>query len=176
MPASDAEMIPEASGHLTYADATVLSKIWPGKDLGSPWLPDELGAVLRHQLGAILDVGPSQEPAVNKKPATYADLLLRDAAPPLEILRGVKDWAKPFTFRADGDLPREVAGVLYYAAILAARLRADARISELDDALLARAARWALRLPWLDASLAQLFRDALAALGPGGTTAGDDAI
>jgi len=167
MPASDAEMIPEASGHLAYVDATVLSKIWPGKDLGSPWLPDELGAVLRHQLGATLDVGPSQEPAVNKKPATYADLLLRDAAPPLEILRGVKDWAKPFTFRDDGDLPREVAGVLYYAAILAARLRLGQRISELEDALLAKAARWALRLPWLDAAMTPLFTEALTSLEVG---------
>jgi hypothetical protein len=64
--------------------------------------------------------------------------------------------------RPDGDLPREVAGVLYFAAILATRLRLGERISEIPDERLRQAARWALQMPWLDEGLAGLFREGLA--------------
>ena len=171
MSANGAEMIPEPSGghpaDVSHADATRLRKLWPGNDVDAPWRPDELGDVLRHQLAAALDVRASDVAVANEMRSTYADLLLRDASPSLELLRGVKEWAKRFTFRDDGELPREVAGVLYYAAILAARLRLGERISELEDALLARAARWALRLPWLDPSMTPLFTQALASLETG---------
>ena len=170
MPVHEPKMMPEPSGQLadvSGADATRLRKIWPGNNLDMPWRPHELGDVLSHQLAAELDIAPSAGPAGTLGRATYADLLLRDAAPPLGVLRGVKDWAKPFTFCDDGELPREVAGVLYYAAILAARLRLGKRISEQEDALLARAARWALRLPWLDASMTPLFTEAVASLETG---------
>lgn len=75
-------------------------------------------------------------------------------------LRRVKEWAKPQMARNDGEVPREVAGVIYFAAILRARLRFMERLSKLDDGRLRDAATWAQRQPWLDDELRELFRQA----------------
>ena len=96
-------------------------------------------------------------------PCTYADLFAH-AAPPTDVLRRVKDWAKPQMARHDAELPREVAGVIYFAAIVADRVRGTGTISELTDDRVRQGAKWALRLPWLDPGLADLFREAVAAL------------
>src|SRR5687768_10590892 len=114
---------------LSQAGVESLSQLWPGAGLGTAggWRQSDLGDVLCHQLAAKLDLG-SPEGCVS--PQTYGDLLLRDPTPSVEALRQVKEWAKPFMSRDDGDVPREVAGVLYFAAIFAARLRLDRRISD----------------------------------------------
>jgi len=147
-------------------DAARLSRLWPGAglDLAGAWRPGDAADALRHQLAAPLDAAAPAGPA-GPPPRTYADLLMRDTDPPAEQLRRVKDWAKPFMSRDDGEVPREVAGVLYFAAILAARLRRQ-RISGLPDDRLRQAALWALRLPWLDPGLAVVFQGAAALLGP----------
>jgi hypothetical protein len=85
----------------------------------------------------------------------------------LAALRGLKNWAKPQMSRDDGDVPREIAGVLYYAAILRARVRFGERLSELNDDRLRGAAAWAEHRPWLDDDqLKELFRQAGSSLGP----------
>ena len=157
---------------LSRVDPARLGSVWPG--LGLPtaglWRPEELGDVLRHQLSAPLETAGTggDEPG---RP-THGELLFREEDPPAAALRRVKDWAKPFMSCDDGDVPPEVAGVLYFAAILAARVRLGLRISELPDARLGEGARWALGLVWLDAAAVPLFRAALAAFesdpdGPG---------
>src|SRR6185437_13333535 len=100
-------------------------------------------------------------------PATTLAALLSDPAPPVEALRRVKEWAKPAMQGYADDLPREVAGVIYFAAIHAALARAGERITHLTDASLRKGARWALRRPWLDPECAGVFREALAHLGSG---------
>jgi hypothetical protein len=121
-----------------------------------------LEAVLRHHLSLRLD----QLTERVSGEATEADRLCRDllmsgqASDPA-ALRRLKDWAKPhMSPAATEEVPREVAGVLYFAAILSARLRLGERISDLSDDRLRGAARWAGQLPWVDVELAQLFHDA----------------
>src|SRR5688572_27287258 len=105
---------PEHEGppDLSHAGVNSLSQLWPGAGLGTSgeWRPSDLGDVLRHQLAATLDLGHADGCA---SPRTYGDVLLRDAPPSVEALIRVKEWAKPFMSRDDGDVPREVAGVLY---------------------------------------------------------------
>ena len=146
---------------LSRADAARLSSLWPrGRSVGAgPWLPGELGDILRHQLSVPLEGGPGA--GAHGAVETCGDLLLRQANPAVADLRRLKQWAKPRMTGPDDDMPREVAGVLYFAAILAARLRLGERISEIADERLRQAARWALQLSWLNAEMAALFRAGL---------------
>lgn len=126
-------------------------------------LPSDLAEILRHQLAALLDPPASFGPD-GDAPITYGELLAVPA-PPIAVLRRVKDWAKPMMSRDDGELPREVAGVLYFAAVAAARVRGAGPISDLPDERLRKGATWALRLPWFeDSGLVVLFHEAVAVM------------
>lgn len=156
------------------------------------WEPGELGDVLRHQLAAPLyfggggdehelrfDAAPAPShlvpsPAPRARPPTTLAALLSDPAPPVEALRRVKEWAKPAMQGYTDDLPREVAGVIYFAAIHAALARAGQRITHLPDGTLRKGAKWALRRPWLDPLTVAVLREGSAHLVPG-TSDADEA-
>jgi hypothetical protein len=126
-----------------------------------------LGPLLRHQLASLAPAAPGTRAA-----QTFREILLtnRPAPEALPALRQIKDWAKPQMSCYDGEVPREVAGVIYFAAILSARARFGERLSELGDDRLRAAAAWAQRQPWLDDDdddndeLRELFRQAEASL------------
>jgi hypothetical protein len=157
---------------LSHLDAARLSRIWPGED-------DAPAAALRRLLAVPLaalaqppgaghapDAGAAPADAGRVGPATVGELLAH-AAPSLELLRQVKDWARPAMTRDDPELPRQAAGVLYFAAIVAARARAGEWITDLPYEHVRQGARWALGRPWLGEPMAGLFRESLAALeGP----------
>src|SRR5688572_29121761 len=79
---------------LSRVDAARLNALWPrgGTPDVPPWRPGELGQVLRHQLAASFGAAG---PVAGEPPGTAGDLLFRDAAPPVERLRQLKEWAKP---------------------------------------------------------------------------------
>jgi hypothetical protein len=142
------------------------------------WESGELGDVLRHQLAASFDTGDDgheQRFAVAgttgatpmPRPATTFAALLSDPSPHVEALRRVKEWAKPAMQGYADDLPREVAGVIYFAAIHAALARAGQRITHLPDGTLRKGAKWALRRPWLDPVTEAVLREGLAHLSAG---------
>lgn len=126
--------------------------------------------ILRHQLDAplaeelsspICGAEDRSEPLDGLDPSlrTFADLF-QHANPPVELLRRAKDFAK--SCRANPDLlPPEVATLLYYTAIVVARLRHDAKITELDDAGLRSGSEWAIAQPWVDERMKALFRQGL---------------
>jgi hypothetical protein len=118
----------------------------------TPWRPEELGAILRHQLRSPLDgdLGPLPQSMV-RHVTTFADLLLHEAPPP-ELLGRVKQFAKSHRNRPDSGLPEAVAAVLYYAAIVASVVVHERKISDLDEASLRAGLAWALSQPWLDES------------------------
>jgi len=149
------------------------------------WEPAELGDVLRHQLAASLELGedadeytlrataaaPAGAVPAPRAAATLA-ALLSDPSPPIDALRRVKEWAKPAMQDYADDLPREVAGVIYFAAIHAALARGGGeRITHLPDGTLRKGARWALRRPWLDPVCATVLREGLAHLAAGSAEA-----
>jgi hypothetical protein len=133
------------------------------------WSAHDLRVILRHQLATRLesDLGDLSQELRDDVPAaramTFASLL-RHPSPPLGVLRRAKVFAKACKLDADGPLPEEVATVIYFAVIAVALVRCGERISRLDDATLAAAMRWVLARDWLDDSIHELSKQALALL------------
>jgi hypothetical protein len=134
------------------------------------WQPAELAAVLRHQLTAPLQVDLSnlarktgQEVKLLAEASglvlkSFADLLAHPN-PPVELLVLAKDYAKACKASLRSPLPSEVAEILYYAAIVSARLRAHRNISSLTDEQLGQGVAWALSCDWLDETTRSLFQE-----------------
>jgi hypothetical protein len=146
-------------------------------DEGPAWQPEELGAILRHQLEAPmqLDLGTIPEADQRQSALTSAARhpairnlreLFAHPAPPLEMLEAAKDLAKALRNRPDAPVPPEIATVLYFEAIVVARLRCGQTISHLDEPSLKKGVQWALAQPWLDEGSLQCFREALQTMAP----------
>jgi hypothetical protein len=132
-----------------------------------PCRSGELRAVWQHQLGSPFhfDLGGFDAPAAERLRALgeAEGLLLRSLRdllqhprPPLELLRLAKDFAKAHQHSPRSPLPREVARLLYLAAIAAAWTHCGRRITSLDDTHLARSFDWALEQPWADRATKKL--------------------
>jgi hypothetical protein len=129
------------------------------------WRPAELADVLAHQLNVPLRVDLARlGPVALGTPdlwcppwesRTFGDLL-RDPAPPVALLRLVKDFAKAGDQGGAG-LPTPIALGLYYAAIAAALLRHGTSISALDDRGLVEGMDWARGADWMAPELRPLF-------------------
>jgi hypothetical protein len=153
-----------------------------GADDEHIWSGDELAAILRHQLSAPIQVDLSgldtvAAPRVRMLSEAHGLLLksfgdlLRHPNPPVELLKLTKDFAKAYRVTREGGLPREIATILYFASIVAARLRCRRRISRLDNAALRRGVELCLNQPWLDDSTRQLFEEGLKELRGNGNAA-----
>jgi hypothetical protein len=137
------------------------------------WRSEELGEVLRHQLEAplVFDLGSfaAGESGRTTLPHDMATgevsnfgALFLHPNPPLPLLQLTKRFAKTSDRREANPLPAEVAMVLYYAAIVAARLRHDARISRMSEQTLAEGTAWVLLQEWVTPPLRDLFVEAQA--------------
>jgi hypothetical protein len=136
-----------------------------------PWLPQELRAVLVHELDkpvrfdlGALDRGIAAQirtlaEAEGLVVKSLADLFLHPH-PPLELLRLTKDFAKTHQMHPESSLPEEVAQILYYASIAAALARHEMRISQLDNQQLREGFAWASQQAWNDQRLCPLFTEA----------------
>ncbi len=139
------------------------------------WRDEELGAILRHQMTAPLQVDLiNLERGLAVKVRNLAESqgltlksfgdLLAHQNPPVELLKVTKDFAKACRMSPRGPLPREIATVLYFATIAAALVRCRRRITGLSDADLADGLRWILARPWLDTPTRALLEEGLALL------------
>jgi hypothetical protein len=140
------------------------------------WGPDELGAILEHQLAAPLecdlvglDGGLAQWLAElnscgDRPLRTFADLLYHPSPPP-KLLELTKQFAKSRRNHPHSPLPDEVATVLYFLSIVAAMTRCGRRITRMDDSSLIYGLRWALRQPWLGDSARAILQEGLQAAG-----------
>ena len=129
-------------------DVTALASLFEvGSDTagGAAWTDADRGPMLRHQL----------DQPYGETGATYRALLTM-AGTPLPVLREIKDEAKAH-LDDDALLPADVATVLYYAALAAAR-RSDASITKLSEAALTEGFRWCLAQEWVDDELHRNFR------------------
>jgi hypothetical protein len=134
---------------LNKTTAAGLARLLSDDPIGADWLPEDLGAILRHQLATRIDGST----------ITFGELL-RNSAPSIALLEQVRTFAKGAMAHADSGLPYEVSGVIYYGAIAAALVRCAARITQLDNVSLRRGIQWALGQPWMGAELRGLFEQA----------------
>jgi hypothetical protein len=132
------------------------------------WEPQELAALLRHQLAAPLELdlrsaGTASAEEVQKFSAapeapirTFSELL-RHPAPPIKLLIFVKDFAKATRQDPAAALPKEIAAVLYFAAIVLARRLCARRITHLSEDEVRAGVEWVLAQPWVDQETRVLF-------------------
>jgi len=152
-----------------------------GPDNHGLWEPEELGAILKHQLAAPLEfdlIGIDQSrlrglcshwpnsPAL----ATFSDLL-HHPRPPVELLKLTKDYAKASRSHPDSPLPEEVAGIVYLTSIVVAMTRCRKLITGLSVEGLSYGLSWALEQNWLDESIRKLLREGHDALRSGASGA-----
>jgi hypothetical protein len=142
------------------------------------WLPEEFGAIFRHQLTAPLRTDlAGLAPALGEKLAglrtpdgrafaTFGDVL-RHPAPPVWILELVREFAKTSRQAGRRQLPPEVASMLYYLSIGIALYRWNHRLTSLSDPALREGFRWASAQPWADAETRDLLCRADACIDPG---------
>jgi len=136
------------------------------------WRDEELGALLRHQMTAPMQVDLiNLERGLALKVRNLAEAqgltlksfgdLLAHPNPPVELLKITKDFAKACRLSPHSPVPREIASVLYFACIAAALVRCRRRITGLTNDALAEGFRWVLSQPWLDAPTRSLVEESL---------------
>ncbi|MBI5760262.1 MAG: sigma-70 family RNA polymerase sigma factor [Planctomycetales bacterium] len=132
------------------------------------WRPEDMGALLRHQLAAPLRETLSSDERVGRKippttstaePRTFADLF-QHPAPPLELLNAVKRWSKHSARQTTTSLPTEISTTFYYAALAAALVRLNERITTSDADMLRYGFETMLQQSWLTDDLRKLFEAA----------------
>jgi hypothetical protein len=142
-----------------------------------PWVPEELGQILEHQLSAPLefDLLGLDDGVVSRLRSqcradppieTFRDLL-HHPSPPIEFLELTKESAKTGRSHPDSPLPDEVASVLYLLSIVVAMAKCGRRITRLSDEGLRVGLGWALDQPWLDDSTRSLLEEGLKAVEAG---------
>src|SRR5690348_14262739 len=104
-----------------------------GAGASSGWRPEELAAMLRHQMDApvrllLADLSAgAAEPSPACVPPEAQEVrvgeLIRSPAPSAPLLEVLKRFGKRCLTDPTGALPREIAAVLYYASIAAAVAR-----------------------------------------------------
>lgn len=136
------------------------------------WRDEELGAILKHQMTAPLQVDLiNLERGLALKVRTLAESqgltlksfgdLLAHPNPPVELLKITKDFAKACRLSPHSPMPHEIASVLYFTSIAAALVRCRRRITGLTNDALAEGFRWVLSRTWLDAPTRSLTEESL---------------
>ena len=132
-----------------------------GADETGLWEPEELAAILKHQLTAPIAfdlsyaaegppprvdvISPSEGPSIE----TFSELF-HHPRPPVGLLEQIKQFAKSCRNRANSPLPDEIASVLYTLSIIVAMTKCGRRITKSDDQTLRYGVDWALDQTWLD--------------------------
>jgi hypothetical protein len=121
----------------------------------SLWSEGDNAAMIHHLLDSPIPGNPNSSAT-----ASTFGRLLASHNPDVDQLRRVKEFAKSCRTNPQSGLPEDIATVLYYAAIAAARLRCGHAISQLSVVELRDGIKWALTRDWLPDPLKHLFQDA----------------
>lgn len=134
-----------------------------------PWSSTELRDILDHQMETELVAELDRFAELEQKSheevrrvlmdsgAETFEAVLLSARPAEKVLRLVKDFAKA-SMREGGDLPRDVARVMYVLAVLRGHACCADGISSLDHVVLDREARRCLTCGWLPGKIAESIR------------------
>jgi hypothetical protein len=139
--------------------------------LSRVWRSHELAAILKHQLTAPVELDLAEGSAGQTAPSPTQfpeigsfDELFHHPAPPIELLRSVKEFAKANRNHPASALPNEIATLLYYASVIVARWRCGEVITTLNDEELGAGIGWAIAQPWVDERTRSLLYEASKAL------------
>lgn len=143
--------------------ADIASVLSLSMDDSLDWKDGEYAAILSHQLkaGLTFDLPASLHDVTGEEVLsltsagenpvdTFGDLIT-SKCPPIGLLRLAKDFFKSSPKHPRRPLPIDVAQVLYYAVIIAARMRCSESLTTADDVALVKGLRWALSRKWLPA-------------------------
>ena len=161
-----------------YTDSRLLLELTdPNAPTARMWSEDELCDLLQHQLSASLVVdlehlgqlqmlaaaqlGEGARPPIR----SFRDLFQHES-PPIELLRLVKTFAQKLLRSPDPTLPRQIALLLYDAAILSARVHYQQRITRIPDDTLRQSAMELLSSPWMDEALGKLLSRGIEQIRP----------
>lgn len=158
-------------------DAVAISRLMEIGPVGPPsWSPEDLASILKHQLDSPLifdlhGIEPTDENlsvalADGPRLSTFGELFAHPK-PPLGLLKLAKEFGNASDKGGDSPLPREVATVLYFAAIVVAKIRLGATISSLGVDALNDGIEWNLRQNWIDERLVWIFREGRTGLESG---------
>jgi hypothetical protein len=137
------------------------------------WSPNDLEAMLKHQLSVelatdLIPVVPEAEATLSMEttvlahpPRTFGEALCHPS-PPVSLLRLIKEFSKDLRYAPDNGVPDDLLLVLYYAAIVAARVRCRENLTSLDDEAVRQGCSWCLAKPWLTTDIRRLFEEGLA--------------
>jgi hypothetical protein len=159
------KLMGDASDQILQCEPDGLRKLleesapWPWSKEDYPHvLAHELATPLRAELGAL-----ASEPGASRRRDPWLDRtfgeLFSHPDPPGPLLRQVKDFAKGQRTR-NGHLPKEVATVLYYAAVAVALCKLSERITTLTDNELLTGFDWVLEREWIPEDLKPVLVDA----------------
>lgn len=148
------------------------------EDTRHVWSPQELGAILKHQLAAPLAIalgsGLSGEVAhelgklgSREQEVKNLAMLLHHAQPPLELLNLTKRFGKSCWNDPDNPVSREIAIMLYYLSIGVADLRYGKPLSTLGRDELIKGLQWCELQEWVDEETLGLLKETLNHLGSG---------
>ncbi len=160
----------DSSLQVLGADGEKLANLLDAGGSAADWRPEELGAIFQHQMTApvqfdLAGFDPSFAARIKLLSGAQGLLvksfrdLFQHAHPPLALLEAVKDFAKRAAVSREAILPKSIARVLYYLAIVTALLRSNKRITSLKNSELLRGLRWAVAQEWLDSETHAVLED-----------------
>ncbi len=130
------------------------------------WNDSEFEAILKHQLGVKIlsdlmnspfarDAGLPEAPPLAD--STFGEALTGNS-PCIEVLALIKDFGKAHWHSKNSGLPKEIAMVLYYAAIASALNHGHGLITKLPPESLLKGFQWAMEQEWVPSPLKESIR------------------
>lgn len=122
------------------------------------WSDRDLGEILSHLLtGSLVMLVPDVIPA---KASETIEELLNDPRPSSEALMRLKSYAKSCRAEEDGQLPKPIATVLYFASLAASRVRCGRTETQLEAQSMCEGFRWVEACEWVTPELRRLAKQA----------------
>jgi hypothetical protein len=136
--------------------------LWTAAELQSMW-QHQLSAPIDYDLDSVVSVAATQlrnAPSMaGFRGKTFAELL-HHAAPPIELLKLTKEFAKQTLKSAEEAHLKDLASALYYSSYAAGVVRHAQVIGSMTVEELRPGFDWALKQPWLDEATRKLVSEA----------------
>lgn len=159
------------SSRLSESTAQQLVKLMrQGAESFSSRSDDDLSAILRYQLAYPLSLGLKRTGKQGECDKQYCRekqtflQLLTSKSPDIDLLKEVRSYAKACRCGDADALASPVATILYYAAIAAALIHCDTRITTLSDRELQKGLEWSASRSWVDSGVKEVLQSALAGI------------